>query len=97
MAFTHMFPGLVRTELTKPAHWALEPLWPVMRTIMYPFSISAEDSAEYVLHALLDGEKGFFRRGPQGQLLKNEGKGYFSTEEAKTKLWDHTVEVTTVA
>ncbi|KZP26909.1 NAD(P)-binding protein [Athelia psychrophila] len=96
MAFTHMFPGLVRTGLTKPAHWALAPVWPVMQALMYPFSISAADSAEYVLHALLEGEKGFFRRGPQGQLLKNEGKGYFATEEAKTKLWDHTVEATTV-
>lgn len=63
---------------------------------MYPISISTADSAEYMLHALLEGEHGSFRRGPAGDLLKSEGKKYFSTAEAKKKLWDHTVEMTTV-
>jgi len=97
MAFTHMFPGLVRTNLTKPAHWALTPVWFLMQAAMYPVSITAQDSAEYILHALLTGENGAFRRGEQGQLLKNEGPNYHVSKEAKSKLWDHTVEVTTVA
>jgi hypothetical protein len=54
------------------------------------------ESAEYHLHALLEGESGSFRRGSKGEILE-EGQGYyFSTEEAKKKLWEHTVEVTTV-
>ncbi|KAF7974035.1 hypothetical protein HWV62_13563 [Athelia sp. TMB] len=97
MAFTHVFPGLVRTDLTRPAHWALAPLWLLMQAAMYPLSIAPEESAEYVLHALLAGERGAFRRGDRAQLLENAGKSYHVTEEAKAKLWAHTVAATTAA
>ena len=96
MAFTHMHPGLVRAPIAIPQHWAFKPLYPVIYVLTYPFSISISESAEYHLHALLVGENGSFRRGPKGDLLENKGKGYFSSEEAKKKLWEHTVEVTTV-
>ena len=96
MAFTHMFPGVVRTPMAIPKHWALKPLTPLIYGLAYPFSISMSESAEYHLHALLEGENGSFRRGPKGEALENKGKGYFSTEEAKKKLWEHTLLVTTV-
>jgi hypothetical protein len=79
-----------------PNHWALKPLYPVLFGLIYPFSFSMSESGEYHLHALLEGENGSFRRGPKGQALQNTGKGYFSTEEARKKLWDHTLEATTV-
>ena len=47
-----------------------------------------------MLNALLAGDKGFFRRGARGELLGK--KGYYVTEEAKKRLWEHTVKVTTV-
>ena len=96
MAFTHMFPGVVRTPMALPNHWALKPLYPILLGLIYPFSFSMSESGEYHLHALLEGENGSFRRGPKGQALENTGKGYFSTEEARKKLWDHTLEATTV-
>ena len=96
MAFTHMFPGAVRTPIAIPQHWAFKPLFPVIYALAYPFSFSMSESAEYHLHALLTGENGSFRRGSKGDLLENKGNGYFSSEEAKKKLWEHTVEVTTV-
>jgi hypothetical protein len=83
--------------LLLPTHWALKPLHPVINCISYPFSISVNESAEYHLYALLKGEGGAFRRGSKGDVLENKGWGYFSTEEARKKLWDHTLEVTTVA
>ena len=96
MAFTHMFPGVVRTPMVLPNHWALKPLYPVPLGLVYPFSFLMSESGEYHLHALLEGENGSFRRGPKGQALQNMGKGYFSTEEARKKPWDHTLEATTV-
>jgi len=96
MAFTHMFPGVVRTPMAIPQHWAFKPLVPLIYGLAYPFSLSMNESAEYHLHALLSGEKGAFRRGPKGELLENKGKGYFSTEESKKKLWEHTLEATTI-
>jgi len=97
MAFTHMHPGIVRTPAILPKHWIFKPLKPFLYGLIYPFSISMSESAEYHLHALLEGENGgAFRRGSKAELLENSGSGYFSTEEAKEKLWDHTVEVTTV-
>jgi len=96
MAFTHIFPGLVRTTMMKPTHWALKPLYPLLYGLSYPFTVSPNDCAEYMLHALLEGENGSFRRGAKGEIL-GTASGYFSTEEARQKLWDHTVEATTVS
>ena len=92
MAFTHTTPRLVRTPMIIPTHWVLKPL---MSGLVYPFSLSMDESAEYHLHALLVGENGSFRRGPTSEIL-DKGKGYFSTEEAKKRLWEHTLEVTTI-
>jgi hypothetical protein len=44
--------------------------------------------------ALFDGEKGMFRRGSKGEDI---GKTrYFGSEEARKKLWEHTVETVKV-
>jgi hypothetical protein len=66
-----------------------------MDGLMYPFFISPGDCAEYMLRALLDGNNGVFRKGSNGENL---GKTrYFSTDEGRKKLWEHTVSETTVA
>ena len=96
MAFTHMYPGYVRTGFILPKHWALRPFHPVINGLVYPISISVNESAEYHLHTLLNGESGAFRRGPKGDVLE-KGSDYFSTEDARTRLWDHTLKATTVA
>jgi hypothetical protein len=67
----------------------------LMNGVMYPFSISPGDSAEYMLRALLDGDNGVFRKGLNGENL---GKTrYFSTDEGRKKLLEHTVAETMVA
>jgi hypothetical protein len=95
MAFTHIYPGIVRTPIfhPSPSSYFLRLLYPLWYILSYFFSFSPTESGEYHLHALLAGENGSFRRGPKGDVLK-EGEGYFGTEEAKKKLWEHTVEVT---
>lgn len=96
MAFTHIYPGGVRTGILKPKHWALKPLYLLLYGLLYPFTVSPDDCAKHMLRAFLEGENGSFRRGAKGEIL-GKGTGYFSTEEAKQKLWDHTVEATTVS
>jgi hypothetical protein len=97
MTFTHIFPGIVRTPLFYPSatSYLLRLLYPLWYILSYFFSFSPRESGEYHLYALMAGEKGSFRRGPKGEMLK-KGKGYYGTEEGRKKLWEHTVEVTKV-
>lgn len=75
-------------------HWALRPVNMLLSLLVYPFSVSPEDCSEYMLHALIEGDRGFFRRGSKAEDL---GKTrYFSTEEGQKKLWEHTVTETKV-
>ena len=94
MSFTHTYPGIVRTPLIKTRDRFLQFIHPLTLALIYPFSYSASDSGEYMLNALLAGDKGSFRRGARGELLGK--KGYYVTEEAKKRLWEHTVKVTTI-
>jgi len=92
MTFTHAHPAAVRTPLATPSSPILRPVRMLMYGIMYPFSLSPDECAEFMLHALFDGENGMFRRGSKGEDI---GKArYFGSEEAREKLWAHTVEVT---
>jgi len=92
MAFTHAYPGMVRTPLAMPSQPILRPVRMLMYGIMYPFTVAPDECAEFMLHALFNGENGAFRRGSKGEDI---GKTrYFGSEEARKKLWDHTVEAT---
>jgi NAD(P)-dependent dehydrogenase (short-subunit alcohol dehydrogenase family) len=92
LSFTHAFPGLVRTPLTKFRHWSLRPLNPLVQAAIYPFSRSQADCAELMLFALLDGKQGAFRRDECGDDI--ERTAYYGSEDARKALWEHTVEVT---
>jgi hypothetical protein len=81
----------VRTGILRPNHWALRPFRPLVWALLYPITVSQQVSAEYMLWALFDGEKGVFRRGPQGDDIGK--KKYFGTEDERKGLWEHTVEV----
>jgi hypothetical protein len=61
---------------------------------MYPLSVSQDACAEHMLFGLFNGQKGMFRRGSKGEDLGM--KRYFGSEEARKKLWEHTVEATKV-
>ena len=92
MAFTHAAPGAVRTSLAMPSQPIWRPFGMLMYGLMYPFSVSPDECAEFMLYALFDGENGVYRRGSKGEDI---GKTrYFGSEEARKKLWDHTVEAT---
>ncbi|KAJ7804288.1 hypothetical protein B0H14DRAFT_2884906 [Mycena olivaceomarginata] len=89
--FTHAFPGLVRTPMMRPKHWALKPLAPLISVAAYPFTVTPETCAEYQLSALFDNTKtGFVRRGAHGDDI-----GYTPADPgAVSRLWEHTLEAT---
>ncbi|KAK0439609.1 hypothetical protein EV421DRAFT_2084484 [Armillaria borealis] len=95
ISFTHIYPGLVNTPGTRPTHWALRLFSPLISLLVWLAAISPEESAEYMLFALFDGEKGFFHRSSKGDDLGM--KGYPFTEEEKKAVWDHSVAVTRCA
>lgn len=94
MSFTHTYPGFVRTSIFVNSSWILKLLSPVILAATYFFSYSAADSGEYMLYSLLnkENEKGAWRRGPTGDVL-GEGKGYWSNDDARKRVWEHTTEV----
>ncbi|PBK78912.1 NAD(P)-binding protein [Armillaria solidipes] len=95
ISFTHIYPGLVNTPGTRPTHWALRLFSPLISLLVWLAAFSPEESAEYMLFALFDGEKGFFHRSSKGDDLGM--KGYPFTEEEKKAVWDHSVAVTRCA
>ncbi|KAI9060324.1 NAD(P)-binding protein [Trametes sanguinea] len=90
LSFVHIFPGIVRTPLLKLTHPVLRCLNPLLSALLYPVSYSPEDSAEYMLYALLHSGEGFTRRNSQGDDI---GKTrYYGSEEERKRVWEHTVE-----
>ncbi|KAK0496705.1 hypothetical protein EDD18DRAFT_1252964 [Armillaria luteobubalina] len=81
ISFTHIYPGLVNTPGVQPTHWALRLFSPLISLLVWFAAISPEESAEYMLFALFDGEKGFFHRSPKGDDIGT--KDYPFTEEEK--------------
>jgi NAD(P)-dependent dehydrogenase (short-subunit alcohol dehydrogenase family) len=92
MAFTHIYPGLVWTPVlvlhTSPI---FRPLSMLLYYLLYPFTISPEECADYMWYSVFTGDKGFFMRGAKGEFFKKD----LSAEERKM-VWEHSLEVTQV-
>jgi hypothetical protein len=65
-----------------------------MYALLYPFTVSPEVCAEYMWYGLFEGQKGAFRRGTKGQDINK--LNYHGSEEARKRLWEHTVEATKI-
>ena len=89
LTYTHIFPGLVRTAILNKlfTHWALAPVNWALKILTYPFSVTAEHSAQIMLYALLQPESGVFRRNDKGSEI---GHSIYDSEETRNKLWEHT-------
>ncbi|KAF8338531.1 hypothetical protein F5887DRAFT_982700 [Amanita rubescens] len=89
IAFTHIYPGVVDTPTLRATHW-------ILRTLMYLFTCkfrleTAENCAEYMLYALIEGREGASFRN---EIADDIGfVSYRGTEESETKLWEHTVQL----
>lgn len=90
IAFTHIYPGIVRTPLFHFGGNSLlmKPIHAVLGTLLVPFSVTPAVCAEHMLWALLDGQKGAYRRDCLGDDIGQ--KGYYGNEEARARVWEHT-------
>ena len=89
ISFVHIYPGVVRTPLLQTSHPVLRYLNPLTYALLYPFSVSPEDCAEYMLYGLLQTEKGkFSRRDASGDDIGRSR--YYGTEEERKAVWEHT-------
>ncbi|KAG6840415.1 hypothetical protein C0991_006886 [Blastosporella zonata] len=96
LTFVHSYPGTVRTSLlsSSDSTW-LRVASPVVTPLLRPFSSSYQDCGEYMLHGMLSNREGFFRMGSQGEDLGM--KRFFGSDDARKKLWEHTVDATRVS
>ena len=94
IAFTHIAPGVVRTNLThgQPGDWMLRAFTPLTTVLGYVAGISADDSGEYMWSGIHAGDKGMFRRGQRGEDIGD--KKLFTSEDVLEKVWAHTLEET---
>ncbi|EIN08968.1 NAD(P)-binding protein [Punctularia strigosozonata HHB-11173 SS5] len=92
MAFIHAYPGVVRTPLLKATNPLLRPFNPLMTGLLYPISHAPADTGEFMLYNMLQSNEGWFRRGDTGEDMGK--KKYYSTDEGREKLWEHTVKET---
>ncbi|KAF8335163.1 hypothetical protein F5887DRAFT_983681 [Amanita rubescens] len=88
ISFTHINPGMVDTPTLRAFHWTL-------RTFLYFLAWfwpeTAENCAEYMLYALIEGREGVSFRN---EIADDIGfVRYRGTEESETKLWEHTVQL----
>ncbi|KAG5352064.1 hypothetical protein C0989_003989 [Termitomyces sp. Mn162] len=96
LTFVHSYPGFVRSSLMSSSDSTiLKVASPVLLSLFRPFSTSIQDCGEYMLYGLLSNKAGFYRVGSQGEDLGM--KRYFGSEEARKKLWEHTVKATEVS
>ncbi|KAG6830517.1 hypothetical protein H0H87_007815 [Tephrocybe sp. NHM501043] len=93
IAFAHAYPGIVRTPLYSSADTPiLRGVLAVTMALAYPFSTSYAETGEYMLHSILSKQPGVYRVGSRAEDLGL--KNYFGSEEARKRLWDHSVAAT---
>ena len=89
IAFTHIFPGTVSTPSMHAINW---PLRMLLYASVWFWPETAENCAEYMLYALIEGREGASFRN---QTADDIGfVNYNGTEESETKLWEHTAQLT---
>jgi hypothetical protein len=62
---------------------------PIVKPLVWLTAIPPDVCAEYMLFALLSGEKGYIRRNDKGDDVGM--KYYCGSEEGRRALWTHTV------
>jgi len=101
IAFTHIHPGFVNTEMFKPTRPLFKFLVFFLRPLIWLMTTSPETCAEHMLFALIDADHGMYRRNEKGDEIGMKGFPTPNGDEVKKKeaqkaLWDHSLEATTV-
>ncbi|TFK61962.1 hypothetical protein BDN72DRAFT_849174 [Pluteus cervinus] len=101
ISFTHIFPGFVDTPsvsgLLDYDQWVVQLIKPIVTPLIRLFSVPSTDCAERMLYALFNAEKGFNRRNDKGDSNLEDKSGKEEADaEIRKKVWDHSVETTSV-
>ena len=94
---TNVCPGMVRTaqlDFAFRSHWSFTPFRPLFDLFVQATTVSAEESAEWTLFALLDANaegKGFYRRWNHGQELNAGDASSPERKLLREKLFMHSV------
>ncbi|KAF5345495.1 hypothetical protein D9757_009972 [Collybiopsis confluens] len=94
--FIHAWPGLVRTGLVRDAPLPYRLYFNLMATIN-PWALSHTESGEFMVRAMWQtaDRPGVWSVDEYGDKLP-EGSVRVASEEERSKLWEHTVEVTSL-
>lgn len=93
IAFTHIYPGVVRTSLLYGSNdWKLRLLSPLTAVIGHLAGVSAEECAEYMWRGMYASRAGWSRRDDHGEEVKAKSSPY--PPEAMDQLWEHTLKAT---
>ncbi|KIM41370.1 hypothetical protein M413DRAFT_18928 [Hebeloma cylindrosporum] len=101
IAFTHIYPGNVNTAMYKPSNPIYKIIVFFLRPVIWLITTTPEACAEHMIFALLDADKGMYRRNEKGDDIAMKGFPTPAGDEAKKEqaqkaLWDHSLQVTTV-
>lgn len=91
IGFTHIFPGIVNTPIYTSSKWHFKIILFLMRPFLWLMSTKMDDCANYMIYALLDGEKGMHRRNETATDIGM--KGFPTQKDAQKVLWEHTQKV----
>ncbi|KAF8960627.1 hypothetical protein BDZ97DRAFT_1905834 [Flammula alnicola] len=97
IAFTHIYPGNVDTPALTPSKEAnplIKSAVCMLRPLIWLTTTKQEVCAEYMLYALLNAEKGMYRRNSKADNIGM--KDFPDAKDAQKLLWEHTLEATTV-
>jgi hypothetical protein len=91
-SFIHAFPGIVRTGLMHSSpSLLLRGIAPFVLALVYFWSVSPEDCAEYMWFGVSRAQPGASRMGKIGEDLGSQR--YFGDPYDRQKLWDHTAKL----
>jgi hypothetical protein len=91
MAFTHIFPGVVRTNnLSGSDDWKIRMFSPLTFLVGRVGGVTAEACGEYMWRGLYASRAGWCRMDNHGEVMKVDSL----SSELRSKVWDHTLEVT---
>ncbi|KAJ2916651.1 hypothetical protein MD484_g3750, partial [Candolleomyces efflorescens] len=96
LTFIHAYPGTVRTNFAASAeNTAMRIAAPLINILLWPFSISPAECAEYMWHGIFSYTDGPFLRGPKSESLADKLNS--GPANQADQLWEHTVASTTIS
>ncbi|KAJ7054843.1 hypothetical protein C8F01DRAFT_994999 [Mycena amicta] len=100
VAFTHIHPGFVNTNVFNSKHWAMRLAAPIIKPAIWAFAMAPAVCAENMVYALLNAKKGYSRMGEKVDDMGMKSHPYQEEKaraELRQKLWEHTEKEVTVA